>query len=304
MVSVLNPTGFLYLDILYYCLILFLGPGLFWLLLIFLPKKFELHDAYLQSGVECIGIITHRQVTVRRTSVTRIETSRTYKIRYAYKAPGSDTIYIKDFVTVQKQELERRLVVVVVLPGQPKSGVAKFLLSESRPSIFVKIALYLLSIGLILFSIYVFALLFALAFNCTNDICYITPVSFVLSAVTIMSIGLFFAWVVHLSERESVPGSVWRERHHVAGTRVGTGENTQTTATPRALYENLNDRPVPMAEAVTVLNTDEETLARAAADAGVAIAHPVHTAHHPEPKESEYHDENMNIPMASAIEIV
>jgi len=57
MASILNPTEFLALDILYYCLVLFLGPGLFWSLLIFMPRKHRLHDAYLQSGVESIGII-------------------------------------------------------------------------------------------------------------------------------------------------------------------------------------------------------------------------------------------------------
>jgi len=235
-------------------------------------------------------------VIIRRTSLTRIETSRTYKIRYAYKAPGNDTVYIKDYVTVEKQQLERRLLLVVVLPGQPESGVPKFLLTEQRPGVVKKTAMYLLSIGLILFSINLFALLFALAFNCNNNTCIVTPISLALSTITIMSIGLLFAWLEHLHERCSVPGSVWRERHHMASSSTPT---PTSTTTPRALYENLNDRQVPMAEAVTVLNADEETLARAAADAGVVTAHPVHD--HETPPSNDNKDK---VPMASAIEIV
>ena len=282
----------------YYCLVLFLlflGPCLFWGLLVFHPKTHQLHDEYLLWGVECIGIITHCCITVHRSGLLRLETHRTYQIRFAYKAPGTDTVYIKNYVTVEEQQSERRPLLVVVLPRQPESGVPKFLLSHHRPGTVKQTAMYLLSIGWSLFSIYLFALLFALALNCENGTCFVTPMCFVLSTIFVMSFGFLFAWLEHQQgERCSVPGRVWKRQHLTTSTLPAT----TTTTTPRALYERLNDREIPMAEAGTVLNADEETLALAAADAGVITAYPVHD------NEKSPSNGKEEIPPASAIEIV
>lgn len=275
----LHPHQILTLDAFSYCLVLLLGPTLLLTLLIFLPRKQRLHDAYVQSGVECIGIITHRRITywtlsyiwacmmVFASRLLPAQVGRTTRIRYAYKAPGTETVYIKDYVVIKNADSHgrRRLLQVVVLPGQPESGVPKFLLPKKRsPGLLVKITAYLFSSGITLLCIYLFSLLYVLTFDCTDNTCAITRYGLArdvtLSITTTLSVGLLIAWFIYLWDRRSIPGRVWRDW-------------TRSTTRSRALHERLTDREMTLEEAVAVLNADEATLANAATDAGLDMSY-------------------------------
>lgn len=230
MAYTLHPHQTLTLDAFSYCVVLLLGPALLLTLIMFLPRKQKLHDAYAQSGVECIGIITHRCITyctdpymqacvmVFASRLLPAWVGRTTRIRYAYKAPGTKTVYVKDYVVIKNVDSHgsRRLLQVVVLPGQPKSGVPKFLLSKKQsPGLLLKIFAYIFSSGITLLCIYLFSLLYVGTCDCTGSTCAITRYGLVrdvtLSMTTTTSAGLLIAWLVYLWDRRSIPGRVWRD---------------------------------------------------------------------------------------------
>lgn len=171
---------------------IYFGPVRFFLLLIFYPRQKRLHDAYARSGVECIGLVSQCIVS-RDTEHGNAISSR--KIRYAYKAPGSETIYIKNFVSVK--ERKRWLVKILVLPGQPESGVPDFLLSDNAPPLHCLGALHMASILLTAFCVWLYFQLIE-----TGDRTY----DFGQSVVTVLMFGFLFACLIHYFEHRSIPG--------------------------------------------------------------------------------------------------
>ena len=56
--NIVNPTNFVYLDVIYYMILVFGGPCLLWDFFYFRPQRKVLHDAYRQSGVEIRALVT------------------------------------------------------------------------------------------------------------------------------------------------------------------------------------------------------------------------------------------------------
>lgn len=100
-----------------------LGPCWLFYHLIFRQLDLKLHKAYTDSGVQVNAVTTHRHQTIHRTNF--VETRRTYKIRYAYQPPGEDSIFHMDYVEVSEAQFSQRVFPVLVLPGQPGSGIPK-----------------------------------------------------------------------------------------------------------------------------------------------------------------------------------
>lgn len=253
--NIVNPTNILYFDIIYYILILSLGPGLLWHLLWFRPKRKKIHDAFLNSGVQTVGLVTHRRITVRRGSITRQELSRTFEMRYAYKAPGSNVVFIKNFVTVRERDLQRRLFAVVVLPGQDSSGVPKFLIEDYTMHPGLLFLLYLMAVSGLLLTVYIFSILFALGVtdHCSTRgnerLCVLTPMDGFFALVTVLLVGICFAWVIHRGRLAKVPGRVWK---------IAQCSQNQNPPQQHASYDfgRLDDQTIPMAEAVAILEDD------------------------------------------------
>jgi len=287
MTSIINPTGYLQLDILYYLLIVGLGPVMGCYLLIFRPKRLALFDAYRHTGVDCLGIITHRKVTIRRGAVTGIEQGRSHQIRFAYKPPGSDVIFIKDFVLVQREQLQRRLIPVVVLPGRPDTGVPTFLILPKRNRYFGA----LISAAFTCFSIFVFAALvtyFGLLSggqSCQTVwadgnggrvvSCELAPISFLFSIVIVMMLGALGSWLIYLKECDAVPGIVWQT---TTPPPVATATPVETPSWRQ--FERMDDRPeIPVAEAVAVLDSEEAAQQAYAVLSSSSDADAIHAGH-------------------------
>ena len=257
MANIVNPTNIIQFDIVYYILILSLGPGLLWHLLVFRPRQKKIHDAFRNSGVQTMGLVTHRKVTVVRGSLSRRELSRTFEMRYAYKAPGTNVVYIKNFVTVKKRDLQRRLFAVVVLPGQDSSGVPKFLVVDYKMHPVLCFFLYLVAVSGLVLTVYVFSFLFAMGVtdHCTTigntRYCVLTPTDGILALVSVLAIGICLAWVIHRDRIAKVPGRVWKIAQ--------CSQNNQNPPPQHSYdFDRLDDQPIPMAEAVAIL--EDETL--------------------------------------------
>lgn len=258
MTSILNPTGIGILDYLYYVLVLGFGPCAFWYLIVFRPRRVSLLDNYIHTGVSCVGIITHRNVTVVKRAGNN-EGTRIYWFRYAYKAPGfDDVVYIKDFVPDPTQVcLQRRCLTIVALPGDPRSGVPEFMLHTNKPMGNIQLAfMALLSLALTAFSIYLFGVLYAVLLfnNCKHYICYINWESFAFSAVTIFALGLLGAYIKYRLEFNIIPGKVWMRLNVLSTTSTTT---RSSSASCSEYYSDLN-RQIPVADVVAVLEQQQE----------------------------------------------
>jgi hypothetical protein len=158
--SIVNPTGLLYFDVLYYFMIIYLGPGTAFYLLFFRNRENKLMNSYWESGVEILGLVTHRKITILRPSLPP-----KHEICFAYKPPGYDTVYVKDFIVVDAFQFHRRVIPVMILPGQPESGMAKFKLRTCLGSAPALYGCWVLSIFFVIYCTVVFALLIAFEFE-------------------------------------------------------------------------------------------------------------------------------------------
>jgi len=244
--SVIEPSGYVYLDILYYFFLVFFGPGLLMDLLFFRSTRHRLHEAYRESGVAIQGLVTNTKITVRRTFLTRIETSRSYQIRYVYKDPASDLLILKDFVHVQSAQLRQRLFEAVLLPGRPDSGVPRFLIPNYSHTHAI-----LWTVTPILFLAAMMLEHCHTTMATRTRTCYIGISDMVTAVVLVSLLGLAIGYFIHHSAQNSVPGKVVSR---VAMSSLA-GQQQPEFAT-RIDLDNLLDMPISMALAVIIL--DEE----------------------------------------------
>ena len=318
--SVINPTGSLYLDILYYFLILFFGPGFLWNLILFRPKRNKLHDAYRNSGVETTGLAVHCKVIIRRGGLTRIEHGRHYEMRYAYRAPEEmNTVYIKDYVRVQKQILNQRLFTVVILPGQPSSGVPKFKIPSAPLHPIKLVLLYIMALSLFGFCTWVFTLLFALGItnHCTKlgdtYYCSVAALDGLLGLLAVTLIGWGMAYGLHRHLWSEVPGRVWKT---VQRTTLNDPRSALVGVHRTNAYDinRIDSEPIPMADAVAILdesatnNYNNDGNGDQPTNAPLATAYAVNESLQPAPESEmvENHDdhEQTKSPEARVLEVV
>lgn len=270
--NVINPFGLVYFDMLYYLLLLGLGPWYLWDYFWFRPKRKLLHDAYRTSGVEIQGLVTQTKITVHRGALTGMERRREYQLRYAYKDPASETIVVKDFIHVKRTQLHQRLFTVLILPGQAHSGVPAFLIRDlSRTPLWITVAV-LVGTSATVFCVYVFSFLVSIvSAQCQTNVyestrlCYMNPLTILVAAILVIGLGFGLAWFMHRAEQTAVPGRVWK--------RVTTRRQSETTtpvSTVTVDLDHIDDRPIPIAQAAAILE-DTPPTADEAANADVLL---------------------------------
>lgn len=262
MANLLNPSGYLQIDVLYYLLILVCGPSLLVFLLWFEPKRYSLMQLYRTSGVEIMGVVTHQKLVIYRGTFGQ-NRGNTRHIRYAYKPPGTtDCIFFKDFIEVKLQHYHARTFPVVVLPGQDFSGIPKFLVKPERSSMW-KLCGIVVSLAFTGFAWYVFSLIWSYVVlnHCVEigyrtEICVVKMTDMTCSAFTILLLGTIFAagWNKHL--KSFVPGRIWA---------------VFRTTTTVVQHENNVQEIIPFAEVVSVLGSSRASYETFAAEAEAVV---------------------------------
>ncbi|CAB9497902.1 expressed unknown protein [Seminavis robusta] len=288
--SIVNPTGIIHIDIWYYFLILALGPGSVLYLVLFRARRQRLITAYHETGVKVLGMVTHRKLIVKRGVVTGIEQSRTHHIRYAYKPPGSDMIHIKNYVQVGREHLRRRVMVVVVLPGQPESGVPKFLLPsgasclESWPGY---LGCWAMSLAFLAYSVLVFGLLIAFELQTSTQCketnhsqkqytCNVTIADYWEGLLAVLVLGALGAYIQFRCQQSVIPGTVWRKEVCSVTPVVATATPVDSSSSSSwRRYTRMDNRAeIPLAEAAAVLTSDEAAHATITVQSSDAVAVP------------------------------
>jgi len=102
--------------------------------LIFSRYQLSLLDRYAESGVEVVGFVLNKHVTIRTSSFCCIESSRTYEVQYAYKSSElPDELLVKNktyFRSNSADPFPERILSVLILPGLALSGTPKWEVDE------------------------------------------------------------------------------------------------------------------------------------------------------------------------------
>jgi len=223
------------------------GPGLFFYLLVGYGAQEKLRRAYEHSGVDTCAFVAKLRIVIQRRGICCIEIGRNYYITFAYRAPGTGTVYLKRcyyYVPCFQRNLfnlTERFFTVACLPGQPASAVPKFLV-DNRATVWSFLGQLVLSLFFSLAGFGVFASM--LDDECLNSPnCRLPAAEIVLVIVLLLFGGCLAAWLIWIGKRATIPGTV-----------VETYELPVQAVPVSFVSSTLDDQEIPIATVLSVLD--------------------------------------------------